>query len=122
YDFVRSGDPRTYADLVTPGGLEEIAGYAACIGPAKSLVIPRDGEGRLQQPTSLVAECHARGLGVHPWTFRAEMEFLPTGLGLEGELRVFLEAGIDGFFADQPDAGVRVRDAVATGSPECTAK
>ena len=118
YDFVRSGDRRTYADLVTPGGLEEIAGYAACIGPAKSLVIPRDGEGRLTQPTSLVAECHARGVGVHPWTFRAEREFLPAGLDLGGELEVFLEAGIDGFFTDQPDLGVRARDGFATGVPE----
>src|SRR6185312_2718112 len=58
YDFVQSGDARTYSDLVTPKGLEEIAGYASCIGPAKSLVIPRDGDGRLMRPTSLVADCH----------------------------------------------------------------
>ena len=121
YDLVRVGDPRTYADLVTPRGLEEIAGHAACIGPAKSLVIPRDGEGRLSQPSSLVADCHAVGLGVHPWTFRAEREFLPAGLDLEGELRVFLAAGIDGFFADQPDLGVRARDRFVTG-PERTAR
>jgi len=111
YDFVQSGDARTYSDLVTPKGLEEIAGYASCIGPAKSLVIPRDGDGRLMRPTSLVADCHAAGLGVHPWTFRAEREFLPTGLDLEGELREFLAAGVDGFFADNPDVGVRARDA-----------
>jgi glycerophosphoryl diester phosphodiesterase len=118
YDFVRGGDPRTYADLVTPEGLEEIAGYASCIGPAKSLVIARDGEGKLMQPTSLVADCHARGLGVHPWTFRAEREFLPAGLDLARELEVFLAAGVDGVFCDQPDVGVRVRNAFATGSPE----
>ena len=111
YDLVQRGDPRTYSDLVTPEGLEEIAGYAACIGPAKSLVIPRDEDGRLMRPTSLVADCHAVGLGVHPWTFRAEREFLPAGLDLEGELREFLAAGVDGFFADNPDVGVRARDA-----------
>ena len=114
YDFVRSGDPRTYADLVTPRGLEEIAGYASCIGPAKSLVIPRDGDGTLTRPTSLVADCHTAGLQVHPWTFRAESAFLPTGLDLEGELRAFLQAGVDGFFTDQPDVGVRARDGFAT--------
>lgn len=107
YDFVLSGDRRTYADLVTPQGLAEIAGYASCIGPAKSLLIPRDADARLTRPTSLVADCHAAGLQVHPWTFRAESEFLPTGLDLEGELRLFLQAGIDGFFTDQPDVGVR---------------
>ncbi|HEX8758245.1 MAG TPA: glycerophosphodiester phosphodiesterase [Steroidobacteraceae bacterium] len=111
YDLVQSADARTYADLATPRGLEEIASYASCIGPAKSLVIPRDGEGRLLQPTSLVADCHAAGLQVHPWTFRAEKEFLPAGVDLEAELREFLAAGIDGFFCDQPDVGVRARDA-----------
>ncbi|MDE2261572.1 MAG: glycerophosphodiester phosphodiesterase [Gammaproteobacteria bacterium] len=122
YDLVQSGDPRTYADLLTPRGLEGIADYAACIGPAKSLVIPRDGEGRLGKPTSLVADCHAAGLEVHPWTFRAEKEFLPAGVDLEGELRAFLAVGIDGFFTDQPDVGVRARDAFTIGSAERIAK
>jgi len=122
YDLAQSGDPRTYADLLTPKGLEEIAGYAAAIGPAKSLVIPRDAAGRLTRPTTLVADCHARGLQVHPWTFRAEREFLPAELDLAGELREFLAAGIDGFFADQPDVGVWVRDAFTIGAPERSAK
>lgn len=119
YDLVQSADARTYADLVTPRGLEEIASYASCIGPAKSLVIPRDGAGKLLQPTSLVADCHAVGLGVHPWTFRGEREFLPAGVDLEGELGEFLAAGIDGCFCDQPDVGVRARDAyVKSGRAE----
>ena len=110
YDFVAGADPRTYADLLTPKGLEEIATYATCIGPAKSLIIPRDGDGRLTRPTSVVADAHAAGLQVHPWTFRAEDTFLPAGLDLEAELREFLAAGLDGFFTDQPDVGVRARD------------
>jgi glycerophosphoryl diester phosphodiesterase len=114
YDLVQSGDARSYADLVTPKGLEEIAVYASCIGPAKSLVIPRDADGRLTRPTSLVADCHALGLKVHPWTFRAENAFLPRGLDLQAELREFLTAGVDGFFADQPDLGVGARDAFVT--------
>ena len=111
YDLVAGGDPRTYAQLLTPKGLEEIAAYAACIGPAKALVIPRDANGRLAKPTSLVAAAHAAGLKVHPWTFRAESAFLPTGSDLQGELRAFLAAGIDGFFTDQPDLGACARDA-----------
>jgi glycerophosphoryl diester phosphodiesterase len=111
YDLAQSGDPRVYADLVTPKGLEEIATYASCIGPAKELVMARAGDGRLTAPTSLVADAHAAGLQVHPWTFRAEAAFLPTGLDLEGELRQFLAAGIDGFFTDQPDIGLAARDA-----------
>jgi glycerophosphoryl diester phosphodiesterase len=115
FDFLQSGDPRTYADLLTPNGLEEVAAYASCIGPAKSLLIPRAGDGRLTQPTSLVADCHAVGLKVHPWTFRAEGAFLPSGLDPAGELSEFLRLGVDGFFTDQPDVGVRARDAYVAG-------
>jgi glycerophosphoryl diester phosphodiesterase len=118
FDFLQSGDSRTYADLLTPEGLEQIAAYAACIGPAKSLLIPRGGDGKLTGPTSLVRDCHAAGLGVHPWTFRAESAFLPAGLDLEGELREFLTLGVDGFFTDQPDVGVRTRDAFSARSPQ----
>ena len=118
FDFLRSGDPRTYADLLTPRGLEEVAAYASCIGPAKSLLIPRGGDGRLAGPTALVRDCHAAGLQVHPWTFRAESAFLPTGLDLDRELGEFLALGMDGFFTDQPDIGVRARDAFAAQSSQ----
>jgi glycerophosphoryl diester phosphodiesterase len=59
------------------------------------------------------------------WTFRAENEFLPGDLkigaapaahgDLEGEIRRFLDRGIDGFFCDFPAVGVRVRDAYVRG-------
>jgi len=118
YDLVAGGDPRTYADLVTPKGLEEVATYASCIGPSKSLIIPRDAGGKLGRAASVVADAHAVGLRVHPWTFRAESAFLPAGMDLEGELREFLSSGIDGFFTDQADLGVRARDAyVESASP-----
>ena len=41
-DFVAKGDKRTYADLVTPQGLREVAKYAKYLGPDKAQVIPRD--------------------------------------------------------------------------------
>jgi glycerophosphoryl diester phosphodiesterase len=110
YDLVASSDSRSYADLVTPQGLEEIATYAACIGPSKALIMPRDAAGRLGRATSLVSDAHAAGVKVHPWTFRAEGAFLPVGMDLAGELREFLATGIDGFFTDQADVGVRARD------------
>jgi glycerophosphoryl diester phosphodiesterase len=121
YDLARRGDPRGYADLASERGLEEIAGYASAIGPAKSLVISPPADGDRGRPTGLIERCHAQGLAVHPWTFRAENAFLPRALAgaggesergdLEGELRAFLAAGVDGFFTDQPDIGVRARDA-----------
>lgn len=120
-DCAASGDARTFADLLTPGGLAQVAAYASAIGPEKSLVIPRDTGGRLAKPTGLVADAHAAGLRVNPWTFRAENAFLPAGLrssgedaergDLSGELRCFFAAGIDGFFTDQPDIGVSAREA-----------
>jgi glycerophosphoryl diester phosphodiesterase len=121
YDFVLAGDPRGYVDLTGPDGLDFIRRHADGIGPNTELVIPRVN-GRLGSPTALVREAHARGLVVHPWTFRAEGVFLPEEfrrgdqpavLGdLAGQLRTFLAVGIDGFFIDQPDVG-----AAAIGRP-----
>jgi glycerophosphoryl diester phosphodiesterase len=125
YDLRARGDARGYAELVTPAGLEAIARYAQAIGPNKSLVIPRRADDSLGELTTLVADAHAAGLAVHPWTFRAENAFLPSPLrvgeaaaehgNLAAELRAFLACGIDGFFTDQADIGVAVRDAYAAG-------
>jgi len=123
YDFVARGDRRTYADLIQPQGLAEIATYANAIGPYKEMLIPRGSDGTLSSPTSLMAEAHAQGLQVHAWTFRAENQYLPSNLrqgaahepgelgDLQSELLPYLQAGLDGFFTDQPDIGVRARDA-----------
>jgi glycerophosphoryl diester phosphodiesterase len=51
YDFVLAGDPRSYADLITPAGLAEIATYAYGIGANKNLIIPRNPDGSLQAPS-----------------------------------------------------------------------
>jgi len=112
HDFVLSGDPRTYRDLATRSGLEEIAKYARGIGVSKNLLIPRDHEGRLQAPTSLVTSAHAAGLLVHAWTFRNEDCFLPGDcLGNpQAEYELFFGLGIDGVFSDYPDTAVAVRD------------
>jgi len=87
----------------------EIAGYAHAIGPHKDQLIPRTADGRLGEPTSLVADAHAAGLLVHPWTFRPEPEFLPAGLDGDQELDRFLALGVDGVFADDPGAAVAAR-------------
>jgi len=121
FDFTVSGDPRTYADLATPEGFAWIARYADGVGANKNFVLPRTADDALGAPTRFVRDAHARGLLVHIYTIRAENPFLPadlrngddpTALGdVASELARFLEAGIDGFFTDQPIFGVRARDA-----------
>lgn len=110
--------------MISAAGLGDIAGYASGVGVEKSLVIPRDGEGRLAQPSDLVANAHAAGLMVHAWTFRAENHFLPAELrrgdaatpgypaqhgDLRAELRAFYAAGVDGVFSDFPSEAIAAR-------------
>ena len=126
FDFVQAGDPRSYADLLTPAGLAGIARYAQALGPSKHLIIPRRADDTLGSPTSLVADAHAQRLLLHPWTFRAENRFLAREFrrgalanepgDLAGEIVSFLRAGIDGFFTDQPDIGVAARAAFLAGA------
>ena len=122
-DFRLAGDARTYADISTAAGLREIASYANGIGPEKGMVIPRTAQNTLGTPTSLVADAHAAGLVVHPYTFRPENPFLPAELrrgnvasltergDLAAEITIFLRAGIDGFFTDDPAIGRAALDA-----------
>jgi glycerophosphoryl diester phosphodiesterase len=119
YDFILSGDTRTYADLATPTGLAFIATYADGIGANKNLIIPRDGSGNLLSPTTLVDDAHANGLIVHSWTFRNENVFLPTNLqnNPQEEYRIFYQTGLDGVFSDHPNTAVQIR-AELTSVPE----
>jgi len=110
YDFIAAGDARGYADLITPAGLTEVASYANGIGPDKNMVIPRGADARLLAATALVADAHAAGLIVHPYTFRPENNFLPADFRSStdktargdafGEITRFLQAGVDGVFSD----------------------
>jgi glycerophosphoryl diester phosphodiesterase len=121
WDAGHRASARSYAEMIRPEGLREIASYARAIGPDKSLVLPRDAAGRLLPATRLVNDAHAAGLLVHIYTLRAENQFLPLEFrrpggtavrgDLEAEINAFLSAGVDGFFADQPALGVQARDA-----------
>ena len=102
------GAVASYVAMRSPDGLKAVAAYAWGIGPNKAGV---DG-------TTLVADAHAAGLRVHPWTYRAENRFLPPrfagadGRGdVAGEIAAGLRLGIDGFFTDYPAIGVAARDA-----------
>jgi glycerophosphoryl diester phosphodiesterase len=118
-DFVASGDPRTYADLVTPLGLRGVAQYATYLGPDRNQIIPRDATNHLTAPTSLVADAHRAGLLITPYTFRNENSFLPADFqrgsnpadygNAIAEYLLFFEVGVDGMFTDNTDTAVLAR-------------
>jgi glycerophosphoryl diester phosphodiesterase len=70
-----------------------------------SLVLSFDAQGQ-PQITSLVADAHARGLVVHPYTWRADS--LPRNAQSFDDLLdvAFAVAGVDGIFTDQADLAV----------------
>ena len=112
------GKGKTFASMIAPEGLLEIAEYADGIGPSKNLVIGRNAFGQLTNPTGLITAAHKVDLLVHPWTFRRENDFLPTDFksgidprdhgDLESEIRAFIAAGVDGLFSDNPAQAVGV--------------
>ncbi len=118
FDFMAAGpsEARSYADLITPAGLREVATYANGIGPSKDMVIPVVS-GALGTPTALVANAKAANLITHIYTLRPENAFLPANLKrapttdntLRGdsvtEIQTFLQAGVDGFFTDDSAVG-----------------
>ncbi len=97
----------TWAGIMTPSGLAEVATYADGIGPWMGHVLKDDGT-----PTDLVRDAHAVGLKVHPWTVRKENVFLPPSLrsdasengvgNMAGLVKLLEAAGVDGYFTDDP--------------------
>lgn len=103
--------PVDFEPMRTPEGLAAVAAYARGIGPWIGQIHQGlDGTGS-HQTTRLVADAHAAGLLVHPYTFRRDA--LPDGFGDFGALlRFFLvEQCVDGVFTDHPDLAVQVRNA-----------
>lgn len=116
----------TYADMTSAAGLKAIAAYAGGVGPEKGYVVPTDGQ-TLLPATAFVADAHAAGLKVHPWTVRAENYFLPATLrtppgatadadmARHGQVDLVLEAlfkaGVDGVFCDFPGLADEARKA-----------
>jgi glycerophosphoryl diester phosphodiesterase len=131
YDFVITGDKRSFADLLTKEGLKEIRTYADGVGPWKPYLIPSkqvlgsdgkpadlnndgkiDGQDRVMMPpTSVVADAHAVGLFVHTWTFRNEPRRLASDFKGDpaAEYKLFYQLGVDGLFSDFPDTAVKAR-------------
>ncbi len=137
YDWTRSGRPellaRTFGYLTTDAGLREIATYADGIGPWKPYILSSEaadlnGDGtvgdenkdgvvnqtdrRLVAPSDLVSRAHARGLVVHPYTFRNEQRQLTSDYGGNpvNEYLRFYALGVDGLFSDFPETAFAARE------------
>jgi glycerophosphoryl diester phosphodiesterase len=105
-------------DVKTPAGLKAIAAFADGLGPDWSLVVS-GATGNLGPPSKLVEMAHAAGLAVHPWTVRAENQFLPLHLrrgtdpaahgDVEAVFKALYAAGVDGVFSDFPGLAVKAR-------------
>ncbi|MBC8153554.1 MAG: glycerophosphodiester phosphodiesterase [Bacteroidetes bacterium] len=132
YDFVVSGDPRTYNDLATNAGLDFIKTYANGIGPWKPYIQPYtftdanndgnpddiNGSGAITDQdytklpaTTLIDRAHQRGLVVHAYTFRDEPRRLLSDYKNDprAEYKNFYGMGLDGVFSDFPATAVSAR-------------
>ncbi|MBE9177936.1 glycerophosphodiester phosphodiesterase [Oculatella sp. LEGE 06141] len=129
YDFVVSGDRRTYGDLISRDSLSNfVSTYADGIGPWKrSFVLtepiepPIDANGDGQPEVTerltgevlpVIADAHAAGLVVHPYTFRNEERYLTVDYDGNPftEYEQFYNLGVDGVFSDFPATAVAARD------------
>jgi len=123
YDFVVSGDPRLFSDLLTSAGLDFVKTYADGVGPWKPYLVKtvadnveRTGDStitindrRVDGSTGVVELAHSKGLRVHTWTFRNDA----SGYGFadpKAEMQYYMRLGVDGVFTDFPITGVDARN------------
>jgi glycerophosphoryl diester phosphodiesterase len=103
------GNTTDYPWIFEPNGMSKLAYSADGIGPSYNLVVERSSSQDELQITALVARAHAAGLGVHPYTFRADPGAVPSyAKDFEDLLNIhFFQADVDGLFTDFPDRAVQ---------------
>ncbi len=97
----------TYAAMLQPAGLREIATYAAVLGADMKILADAPGG-----PAAPVSAARAAGLAVHVWTLRKENLFLPDALrrgqapNATGDVGAAVAqlraAGVEGIITDDP--------------------
>ena len=121
YDLEAAGDPRTYADLLTPCGARGTSRRTPPRWACTSTSCCRTG-------AAPVDAAHAAGLAVHAWTVRDENRFLAERYRVGGDPEARGDApgrprrcstpGVDGIFTDHADTAVRGPPPVAgAGEP-----
>jgi glycerophosphoryl diester phosphodiesterase len=98
-----------YLEMLSEGGMRELAEYVDGIGPSILLLIAPDSTASEVKATKLVEYAHAAGLQVHPYTFRRERDQMPPfAKDYDDFLRIFVDlVDVDGVFTDFPDLTVR---------------
>lgn len=102
------GDDHTYGQLLSD--LPALRVRVECVGVSREMVWGDRG------PTEFLARAHSAGLQVFVWTFRTERPGNAWQGDIVEEIAAFLQLGVDGVFADQPDLAVRARELVAARS------
>lgn len=90
--------------------LDELAKHVHAIGPSKGSIVPKPSRPPSSSP--LIEMAHARGLLVHPYTFRTDTSVLHRAYGGNAALEFirFFRLGVDGVFADFPSHAVFARN------------
>lgn len=112
----KNSDGTDYTYLRSQEGLAELATLVDGIGPDISSII-KGKNSQHRQLTNLVADAHAAGLKVHPYTVRADE--LPNCVSSLDELHQVLlnQIGVDGLFTDFPDQTAQfIRDRYQSSS------
>ncbi|RYG26173.1 MAG: glycerophosphodiester phosphodiesterase, partial [Burkholderiales bacterium] len=116
-DFVKKIDAMTDLPVVMLVG--DKAGLDAAMakpgapfwqGLGPNIGMLRDASGK---STGVVEAAHAKGIAVHPWTFRDDQPV--DGKPIATTLKEFFALGIDGFFTDFAITGYAVRNDVLHG-------
>uniref|UniRef100_A0A0D9X175 glycerophosphodiester phosphodiesterase n=1 Tax=Leersia perrieri TaxID=77586 RepID=A0A0D9X175_9ORYZ len=116
---VRTEDTsQTYSEVTSDEFLDYMREHVVGVGPWKDTVVPPTRDNKLAAPTDLVARAHARGLQVHPYTFRNENRFLHFNFRQDpyAEYDYWVnEVGVDGLFTDFPASLRRYQEWTAAG-------
>lgn len=102
------GDEESYPWMFENNGMKKLAGYADGVGPSHSMVVRRDSTRDNIKVTDLVANAHAAGMQVHPYTYRKDAgQVPPYAQDFDDLLKIhFLDADVDGVFTDFSDLAV----------------
>src|SRR6185295_9331799 len=107
---------RSYADGIGPWKYYLIS--TACKQVVNGICVDVTGDGavderdrKLLPPSNVVANAHALGLLVHPYTYRNEQRRLASDFkgNPVNEFLAFYELGVDGVFADFADTAFAAR-------------